>query len=305
MACAHVPKRWARRSVPCRGRGGRVGCSLRRIVTRDLSDGLLSTARCDDPVSGVHGWERERHLQSPRPELQLSVLQRRAAPSVPRPNHVVLLLPSRRGNHRRRRRWRRSIGPGTGTVSRLESREQTHPRSLLQIERTSPPQKEPAGPPVSDLERSGWAHVDVPNRLVRIWTVPATSGEGENEWSPKSRSERSPCLTFSLSQKWVFPSAQSRDCFAFWTSRKFDRARDAAGLKGGPHKLRHTFASHFLRRNPDLFLLARIMGHSHVSVTELYSHLVPGYLDKARDIVTFDLPTNPAQERGPDEDDLA
>ncbi|HVY46490.1 MAG TPA: hypothetical protein VHB21_11455, partial [Minicystis sp.] len=34
----------------------------------------------------------------------------------------------------------------------------------------------------------------------------------------------------------------------------------AVGLRGGPHTLRHTFATHFLREVPDIYLLAKVLG---------------------------------------------
>ena len=71
---------------------------------------------------------------------------------------------------------------------------------------------------------------------------------------------------------------------------QFDRARKAARLQGGPHTLRHTFASHFLKQVPDLFLLARVLGHSDTRVTKLYSHLLPEHLARARNAVRFALP---------------
>jgi phage tail tape-measure protein len=60
-----------------------------------------------------------------------------------------------------------------------------------------------------------------------------------------------------------------------------------AGLEGGPHKARHTYASLFLRAKPDLFLLGRVLGHSHAKVTELYAHLLPEHLAEARGVVSF------------------
>src|SRR5437016_440027 len=58
----------------------------------------------------------------------------------------------------------------------------------------------------------------------------------------------------------------------------------------GPHTLRHTFASHFLKQVPDLFLLARVLGHSYTRVTRLYSHLLPEHLARACNAVRFALP---------------
>jgi site-specific recombinase XerD len=70
----------------------------------------------------------------------------------------------------------------------------------------------------------------------------------------------------------------------------FDRARDAAGLEGGVHKLRHTFASHFLAKEPDMYLLAQVLGHSYTQVTERYAHLLPSHLARARDVVSITGP---------------
>ncbi|AKU97966.1 hypothetical protein AKJ09_04630 [Labilithrix luteola] len=50
-----------------------------------------------------------------------------------------------------------------------------------------------------------------------------------------------------------------------------------------------TFASKFLERMPDLFALARITGHSHTRVTELYSHLLPDHLAATRNVVTYEV----------------
>lgn len=74
---------------------------------------------------------------------------------------------------------------------------------------------------------------------------------------------------------------------------QFDRARKRAGLSGGPHVCRHTFASHLLRACADLFLLAKLMGHSDTTVTRLYAHLLPDHLERARNAVDFASPASP------------
>lgn len=84
--------------------------------------------------------------------------------------------------------------------------------------------------------------------------------------------------------RWVFPASHG-DRYTRFPEEQFRRAKKAAGLSGGPHVLRHSFASHFLQRCPDLFLLAQILGHSTTKVTELYSHLLPGHMDRAKNIV--------------------
>ena len=69
----------------------------------------------------------------------------------------------------------------------------------------------------------------------------------------------------------------------------------APGLTGGPYTLRHTFASNFLQRQPDMFLLAKLMGHDHTRVTEMYSHLLPDHLEAARNVVNFAPGIGPAR----------
>jgi hypothetical protein len=96
--------------------------------------------------------------------------------------------------------------------------------------------------------------------------------------------------------KYVFTTSRKRkgeekSRWACWPKKQFNRARMAAGLVGGPHKLRHSFASRFLEHCPDMFLLSQVLGHGHESVTRLYAHLLPTHLDKARNVVNVAPPT--------------
>jgi integrase len=132
-----------------------------------------------------------------------------------------------------------------------------------------------------------WDHVDLPRGMIRIWP--------SEEWQPKNGKPREVPISKALlpfltgartSEKWVFPCA-SGGRYASWPKLQFDRARKRAGLTGGPHTCRHTYASHFLKVRPDLFLLAQVLGHSEIAVTRRYSHLLPEHLERARDAVNF------------------
>lgn len=134
-----------------------------------------------------------------------------------------------------------------------------------------------------------WTHIDLRRRLIRI--------EPSEEWQPKNNEAREIPISDHLllyfngmhkAKRWVFPSDEG-ERYAFWPQLAFDRARKAAGLKGGPHTTRHTYATHFLRKTPDLYLLAKILGHSDITVTKLYSHLLPDHLERARNAVDFGL----------------
>lgn len=47
------------------------------------------------------------------------------------------------------------------------------------------------------------------------------------------------------------------------------------------HKLRHTFASHLVQAGVDLYRVKNLMGHSSITMTEIYAHLAPQDLKSA------------------------
>jgi len=53
------------------------------------------------------------------------------------------------------------------------------------------------------------------------------------------------------------------------------------------HTLRHTFASHLVMKGVDLPTVQKLMGHSDIATTMIYSHLAPEHLAGAVDKLTF------------------
>ncbi len=140
--------------------------------------------------------------------------------------------------------------------------------------------------------------VDFERGLIRI--------QPNEEWQPKDGDPREiPLEEDDAVLAWLKDEAKTGRRFVFltrkgtpykkWPQRKFDRARKKAGLQGGPHTTRHTYATHFLNRVPDLDLLARILGHSDTQVTKLYGHLLPERLERARGAVSFRAPVGLAE----------
>lgn len=132
-----------------------------------------------------------------------------------------------------------------------------------------------------------WSWIDFARGMI---SIPA------NEfWRPKSGKPREIPLSDSLraalsgprrSEQWVFPKLTG-ERYTDFPKDLFEEIRDAAKVKGGAHTLRHTFASFFLQKQPDLFLLGKILGQSTQRVTELYTHLLPDHLRRARNAVNL------------------
>lgn len=125
-----------------------------------------------------------------------------------------------------------------------------------------------------------WKDVNMDRRTVKIESNPNfVSKQGRKRVVPLGDT------AFLLVQKrfgksdseYVF-TLNGRRIFDEWVTHAFKKAVRAANLEDGRihfHSLRHTFASWLVQDGVSLYEVQRLLGHSSIRVTEIYSHLQP------------------------------
>src|SRR6202043_810682 len=82
----------------------------------------------------------------------------------------------------------------------------------------------------------------------------------------------------AAASKWLFPSfGESGHLTRQHFARDLKELAAAAGLAprlGSPHVMRHAFANHLLHNGADLRIVQTLLGHTDISTTQIYTHVV-------------------------------
>lgn len=139
--------------------------------------------------------------------------------------------------------------------------------------------------------------IDLQNRRLTI----ARSYSGSTK-SGKTRHLRIPSVLLPILQTWLKHSPFPTSDLLFPIGRSNAKVATSDAMLGLPklmkdvgmrtasqpwHLLRHTYASHYIMSGGNLIALSKILGHSDIKITMIYSHLSPDFLDAEMDRALF------------------
>lgn len=101
-----------------------------------------------------------------------------------------------------------------------------------------------------------------------------------SDWIPV----RERTLPKGRSSRWLFPSSGkeghlTREGF-FMELKKLAVLADISPERVSPHVIRHSFASHLVAHEADLRTVQQMLGHTDISTTQIYTHILDDRLKK-------------------------
>ncbi|MBQ3695540.1 MAG: tyrosine recombinase XerD [Alphaproteobacteria bacterium] len=137
------------------------------------------------------------------------------------------------------------------------------------------------GLPINAIDQEK-KHIYVVGKGQKERIVPLNEKAAENleRWL----TERAITCPRSDKNKWLFPTKSksghlTRGTF-FKELKKLALSIGLDASKVSPHVFRHSFASHLIAHDADLRSVQKLLGHSDIATTEIYTHILPNRLKK-------------------------
>ncbi|HPB65834.1 MAG TPA: site-specific tyrosine recombinase [Spirochaetales bacterium] len=98
-------------------------------------------------------------------------------------------------------------------------------------------------------------------------------GDEARSWLTRYLEEGRPALEKGRRSDRVFLNRSGAGISRKGVWKRFSELRDASGVDGKVHSLRHSFATHLLAGGADLRTVQELLGHADISTTQIYTHV--------------------------------
>ena len=130
---------------------------------------------------------------------------------------------------------------------------------------------------LSELINLKWSAVNLRRKEI---SIVGNTKSRRKRYIPVSPNLMSLLKSLPSDNEYVFDNGHNEPMLTGWAWYKILKsALGKCGIKGGNiHTFRHTFASHLVMSGVDLSSVQKLLGHSRIETTSIYSHLSPGHL---------------------------
>ena len=137
----------------------------------------------------------------------------------------------------------------------------------------------------SDIQKMTWSEISKEGNHYRInFTQKKTKGV---EYMPISEQAYLICGEPAEPDRLVFEGLQDPS----WINRPVKVWVEAAGIKKHItfHCFRHSFATNLLTEGTDIYTVSKMLGHTNVRTTQIYTKVVDSKKEQAADLIKLDL----------------